>query len=237
MDFSFNNLVKLFRESKKSQNKFFQEIGISTATMRTCDPKGRGSKPMLEQMQKVANHYGKSVLSLYDLSELDAEYIVENWDQIFNLLTPNEIESNAKVLNEESLVSPYVGNAAANPMGKENPIDLEYDLGEYGQHDMQVMKRFFDPNGIWVMVEGDSMEPTLHNGEYVYVSPNRQIEPGKIGFFRINDKTLIKRLYRVEGSNNIILKSDNPKYKPIIITKHVDFQQSGLIVQAARILE
>lgn len=235
MKFSFDKLDNLLKTSKIPPTKILRDLGLSSGMIGQW--RAKRCQPKIEALEKITNYINKSMLGCYELSMLDAEFIASNLQEIFNLLTPNEIESNARVLDEESLAAPYVGNAAANPMGKENPIDLEYDLGEYGQHDMQVMKRFFDPNGIWVMVEGDSMEPTLHNGEYVYVSPNRQIEPGKIGFFRINDKTLIKRLYRVEGSNNIILKSDNPKYKPIIITKHVDFQQSGLIVQAARILE
>jgi phage repressor protein C with HTH and peptisase S24 domain len=230
MKFFLEKVDNLLKESGKSQSKFFEDSGLSKGNYAHW----KKSSAKLEQLQQLANFYGKSVLSFYDLNDLDAEFITSNWQDVLNLLVKSEIEENGTILDDESLEAPYVGDAAANPKGKDNPVDLEYDLGEYGQHNMQTMKRFYDPNGVWVRVDGDSMEPTLHDGEYVYVSPNRQIEPGRICFFRVNDKTLIKRYIKIE--DKIVLKSDNPKYKSITITAKDDLQQSGLVVQAARVL-
>ncbi len=232
MKFSFDKLDSLLKSNKIPQTKILRDLKLSSGMIGQW--KAKRCQPKIEALEKITSHLKSSVLNCYDLSPLDAEYIVSSWLDILNLLPQNEIEANGTILDDESRESPYVGDAAANPKGKDNPVDLEYDLGEYGQHNMQTMKRFYDPNGVWVRVDGDSMEPTLHDGEYVYVSPNRQIEPGRICFFRVNDKTLIKRYIKIE--DKIVLKSDNPKYKSITITAKDDLQQSGLVVQAARVL-
>ena len=233
MQFYFDKLEKMLKESNIPQTKILRDLGLSSGMIAQWRS-GR-CFPKMEALEKIASYLNRSQLSCYGLNSIDAEFIISNWVDILNLLTESKMESNATVQDEVSLEAPYVGDAAANPSGKDNPVDLEYDLGEYGQHNMQIMKRFYDPNGVWVRVDGDSMEPTLHDGEYVYVSPNRQIEQGRIGFFRINDKTLIKRYIKID--DKIVLKSDNPKYKPITITIKDDLQQSGLVVQAARVLE
>ena len=234
MKFFLEKVDNLLKESGKSQSKFFEDSGLSKGNYAHW----KKNPAKLEQLQQLSNFYNQSVLSFYELNELDAGFIAEHWQEIFNLLDSSHLESNAIVLEDEGqLHAPYVGDAAANPAGLDSPPDLEYDLGEYGQHEMQVMKRVYDPNGVWVRVQGDSMEPTLHDGEYVYISPNRQIEQGRVGFFRINDKTLIKRLYRVQGASAVILKSDNPKFKPVIIKDTDDFQHAGAVMQVARLVE
>lgn len=230
MKFFLEKVDNLLKESGKSQSKFFEDSGLSKGNYAHW----KKNPAKLEQLQQLSNFYNQSVLSFYELNELDAEYLVSHRNDVFNILSQREIEENGIVMEESTLTAPYVGDAAANPAGLDNPPDLEYDLGEYGEHQVHVPKRFFDENGIFVKVQGDSMEPTLHEGELVYVSPNRRIENGQVGFFRVDDKTLIKRLYRVAGSETIILKSDNEAHKPIVISDKGSIQHSGLVLEAVR---
>jgi phage repressor protein C with HTH and peptisase S24 domain len=69
-----------------------------------------------------------------------------------------------------------------------------------------------------IQVRGDSMEPTLHDGDFLvfkpYVGDGSDIPNGKIVVVRnIGGELIVKRLTRVNGS--IVLTSDNPKHPPI----------------------
>ena len=64
-----------------------------------------------------------------------------------------------------------------------------------------------------VVVRGESMEPALHDGEYVLVDPDRDQRPNDIYLVRYDGETAIKRL-RIEGEM-LVLVSDNPAYQDI----------------------
>ena len=58
-------------------------------------------------------------------------------------------------------------------------------------------------------VSGDSMEPTFHDGDKIYVSKQDAIDVGEIGIFIINGDAYVKEL----GTGKLI--SHNEKYRPI----------------------
>lgn len=60
-----------------------------------------------------------------------------------------------------------------------------------------------------IPISGDSMEPTFHSGDYVFVSKQDSVEKGEIGIFIINGEVFIKEL------GNRCLISHNRSYKPI----------------------
>lgn len=60
-----------------------------------------------------------------------------------------------------------------------------------------------------IPISGDSMEPTFHSGDYVFVSKQDSVEKGEIGIFIINGEVFIKEL------GNRCLISHNGSYKPI----------------------
>jgi phage repressor protein C with HTH and peptisase S24 domain len=69
-----------------------------------------------------------------------------------------------------------------------------------------------------VKVHGDSMEPTLQDGDYViakyYFNGATDIPNGKVVIIRDdNGELYIKKLYK--GKNGIVFISDNPNYEPL----------------------
>ncbi len=64
-----------------------------------------------------------------------------------------------------------------------------------------------------IRVNGDSMEPTYHDGELVLVSHAASVRPGEIGVFICGDTGYIKE-YREDG-----LHSHNPAYATITFTE------------------
>jgi phage repressor protein C with HTH and peptisase S24 domain len=106
---------------------------------------------------------------------------------------------------------PIVGRAGAE--FPENPTDMEV-IGL-----IFTTKETSQQGGKFAAeVRGDSMEPTLHDGDFVvfkpYVGDGSDIPNGKIVVVRNHSGELIvKRLIKV--NDLIVLTSDNPKYPPI----------------------
>lgn len=77
-------------------------------------------------------------------------------------------------------------------------------------------------------VNGDSMEPTFHNGEYVFVKKQLDIFSGKIGVAILNGEAFLKRIWFENG--DVKLESLNKKYKDIIVTENDEFRIIGKVV-------
>ena len=67
-----------------------------------------------------------------------------------------------------------------------------------------------------IRIAGDSMEPTISNGSYVFIHAQPELQNGQIGVFMLHgDEAVCKRYH--QGRDAIRLVSDNPKYEPILI--------------------
>ncbi len=65
-----------------------------------------------------------------------------------------------------------------------------------------------------VKVVGDSMSPTLNDGDYIVTIKPRSVRPGFIYVINHSDLgRIVKRLERIEN-NRYFLKGDNPKSTP-----------------------
>lgn len=73
-------------------------------------------------------------------------------------------------------------------------------------------------------IAGDSMEPTLSNGDVVYVQHTNQLEIGDIGVFYLDGQNFIKEY----GGDELI--SHNPEYAPIQISEFSTFVIQGKVL-------
>lgn len=69
-----------------------------------------------------------------------------------------------------------------------------------------------------VRIAGDSMEPTIHDGDYVFVRRQSDLHNGEVGVFMLHDESVCKRFYSTK--DGVRLESDNAKYEPIVIKKN-----------------
>ncbi|TFI67836.1 hypothetical protein CKN63_03280 [Carnobacterium divergens] len=100
---------------------------------------------------------------------------------------------------------PIVGKSAANP-----------SILEYG--DVNVEQGSFEhiPEGAdcAILIQGDSMEPLIKDGEIVFYRRQEDIENGEIAIVEINgDGVTCKKVYFNVEEETIILKSINEKYQ------------------------
>ena len=75
-----------------------------------------------------------------------------------------------------------------------------------------------------ISVGGDSMEPTYHDGDKVFVEKCDAIEVGEVGIFVLNGEVYIKEL------GNKCLISHNEKYKPIRIGENDSVYCYGRVI-------
>jgi DNA polymerase V len=80
----------------------------------------------------------------------------------------------------------------------------------------------------YVRVEGDSMEPKIHDGELLVVDRMEETKDGDVVVARIGCEFMVKRLH-TEADGGIWLLSENEKYAPIEITEGMDFEVWGKV--------
>lgn len=117
-------------------------------------------------------------------------------------------ESNAKIIETETI--PVVSRAGAGFPESVQEWDILYEI--------PVPKGSYKKGAFGVEVKGDSMMPTLEEGDIVICYPAidvSSIPSGKIVVVATEEGDLIvKRLKRI--NNKILLTSDNPTYEPVV---------------------
>ena len=84
--------------------------------------------------------------------------------------------------------------------------------------EMGVLPSSIVPNGAneLVQITGDSMEPIIKKGSEVYLRYQPTVEDGEIAIVRVEDEGVTCK-YLFRDGENIILKSENPKYDDIVV--------------------
>lgn len=133
-------------------------------------------------------------------------------------------EYSASKKDESTLLIPMTNMKLSAGKGWDWESDEIY-TGELLPVPMKIARRFDEKSLIAATVKGDSMEPTLHDGEPVaYV---KEFENGDgIYALAILDDVYIKRLSIDKLKKEITIISDNPKYP----TKTYPMDQEGLQV-------
>ena len=73
---------------------------------------------------------------------------------------------------------------------------------------------------------GDSMEPKIHNGDYVIFERTPTLSSGSVGSFALNGEYYCKRFKQLPDGS-MWLFSENPQYDPILIRPEDDFRVLG----------
>ena len=124
-----------------------------------------------------------------------------------------------------TVILPVYGKASAG----NGYINLDQEIYYF-----PIKKGNFSDRSFLVEINGNSMEPTLEDGDYALVDPdNIDYVKNKIYVVTYNDESFIKRMV-VDGKSKIVmLKSDNPEYEDILITKdmQVYLKIEGRVIQ------
>ena len=79
-----------------------------------------------------------------------------------------------------------------------------------------------------VPVNGDSMEPEYHDGDYIFIESTVNLNDGEIGVFELYGDTYVKQL--ILEDDHAYLHSLNKKYKDMLVDADSDFRVLGRVV-------
>jgi DNA polymerase V len=102
-------------------------------------------------------------------------------------------------------------------------------IEKYQSLDSQFIKNKFST--FFFEAAGDSMEPTIYEKQILVVDRSIKDFHNKVCVVALEDKLICKRVYYKD--DRIILKSDNPKYKDIIIENNESLQLWGVVIAVA----
>ncbi|MDO8180712.1 helix-turn-helix domain-containing protein [Lactiplantibacillus plantarum] len=131
---------------------------------------------------------------------------------VYNYADNQLKEQNGKVVN-----LPLVGKSAANP------TELTYGDVEIEHDDFTEVPHGADTA---IRIQGDSMEPLIHDGQIIFYHQQEEVENGEIAIVEIDgDGVTCKQIYYDYTSDEVILRSINKKYEP----RHVKDDQVRII--------
>ncbi|MGE4537633.1 MAG: helix-turn-helix transcriptional regulator [Desulfovibrio sp.] len=124
----------------------------------------------------------------------------------------------------------------AVPICGEGGLETDEEFIGWYSFRWEFLKRRGSPDSMRLYLpKGDSMEPTIKEGDMVLVDTSQTTPTtGQLALVRVDKDLMIKRVERVPGK--VILMSDNSKYSPIEITPDNEDQAQiyGRMVWACR---
>ncbi len=188
-------------------------------------------------LKTVSNEDLELVISLHQLSTKQKSIIVGKIYEYEELnkkeASIKSIETSSKILQMPTL---EVAEPPATTTLKVYAQKASAGIGQYMIDDVGVVEREFQTNTITqkadhaIIIDGDSMYPTINNGEYVFIKEQQTIDDGEVGIFVYDDNVYCKRLHIDRKNKQLILKSDNTEYKDIIIKNFSDLRTIGKVI-------
>lgn len=194
---SFGNLLKEIRKEKKdSLRKLAEKIDMHFSYIDKIE---KGITP-------PSKTFIEKIITIYPDSKniLMTTYLKES------LPISLQTHDSAKVITNDNILNlPVYGKVSA---GRGY---INFDSPDYT---MPIAKGAFSRRSFFVEVSGDSMSPTIEDGEFALVDPDeKEYIKNKIYVVTYDGESFIKRLEFKNKLNIVTLKSDNPEYEDIDI--------------------
>lgn len=229
----FKERLKLKRkELKLTQSQLGKMIGVSDVTIANYENgKREPNVLMIKKLSKALNTNGDYLLGLDNkgyktpipLTDDEKDIIVSyrELDKHSKSLIKHIInfEKNKKPLNDKlSNVSElniiklkvYEQKASAG-LGRSLLHTIPFEIKEYKENNITKKADHV------ILIDGDSMSPTIKNGQEIFVKEQTTINNNEIGVFIYDDVVYCKRLCLDYENKKVVLKSDNKEYKDIYV--------------------
>lgn len=234
---SFGDRVKQYREAKGyTQAQLAGFIGVAKTTITGYE---RGNRaPDVDKIKKLATALGVTGDDLLDtgispqkspLVSSGALQIARDYDKLDSWgqralrdLADNELARCTEQAHTAALEAPdnvvYITNWFPMPMS----AGTGQPAGDDEPEELELSKR--PPRGTTYIapISGNSMEPTFHDGDRLFIRATMDIKPGQIGVFYMDGQQWVKEL------GDGVLVSHNPDYAPIPMRD--DIRCEGLVL-------
>lgn len=201
-----NQIRKIRRDKDITLEGLAEATGISTSHLSRMEAGKRGVN--LEQVIRIARALG------VEPEEISDEFDPNDLEQAKSLpVFPNEGGTKGDIPNFNIHAGMGPGGALSVLKNNEGEVYSDYSDGFWSFPDAvkagwQRMGKVFA-----LPVVGDSMEPTLPNGSFVFIDTTHIVpSPEDIYALDYGDGLMIKRLKMVPRSDKILVMSDNDRY-------------------------
>lgn len=227
-----DKLKQLRKKRGITAELFAQDIGVPLSTYTKWE--FGSASPRYDKLLRIADYYGVSTDYLLgrtdkpessDLSDILKEMQFDASARAiicaFAELGEDQRTEFIKTLKQLSHSEPEIRETAVRWFEKLSVHKVSagagYDLtdGDLWQRARLADCPELDSADFAVEVDGDSMEPTISDGEIVLVKAEAEVEEGEIGLFIYDGSGYVKE----RGAEGLI--SHNPDYAPIIPTSDV----------------
>lgn len=219
---SIGQRIRNLREMKNmTQTELSQSLGMKTYTTvskwESDDnfPKGRDLKK-LSELFGVSSDYLLGLNTNKNVSSIETIYNQlekPRQTKVYNFAEQQLEEQNSNVVHfpkKEKL--PTIKNSASAA----NPTELVYGDTVVEEEEFERVPSSAD---FAVPIIGDSMEPVIRNGQFVFVKEQPDVEDGEIAIVELDgDGVTCKEVFKDYENQSIILRSINELYEDRVVS-------------------
>ena len=175
------------------------------------------TEPNLQNLIKFAQYFDVSIDWLAGLSNIKESYITpNNILKLYNNLSDSKKKEAYRYLNYlKSSPFDFVIKDTIKILGQ-TAAGKPIEYGDSYAQDIDDVSNIPENADYALVVNGDSMEPLIKNGQLIYVRETPDVENGEIAVVEIDGAVTCKKVYK--WSDHIELQSINTAYEPMIIT-------------------
>ncbi len=213
-------LTRLKDERSMSLSELARKVGMAKSALSRYFNKTREFP--LNRVEDFAKALGVSSEYILGFSEEVKNDITTIYNKL-NETRQTNVYTFAEEQLEEQTDDELYSNIVEFPNGRSTAAGSPLDgTSEDGQlQSMLVMDRELIPDNAdeLITVAGNSMEPTLMEGQQVFIRYQPYVEKGEIAIVAIEDEGVTcKRVYFNDSKEEIILESDNDDYEDMIFS-------------------
>lgn len=188
----FSERLKTLRTNKGwSQQRLAEALELSKSSVNMYE---RGERePSFETLETIADIFNVDMNYLYGKSDVKNSAI----------LVPSPIPPGFQPMPEMELV-PLVGRIACG-----EPITAEENVERMVSVPVEWHATFT------LICEGDSMSPSIQDGDLVAIRKQPDVEQGQIAAVRIEGEATLKRVYKYP--DRLVLQPENTDFAPIVL--------------------
>ena len=226
--------IKKYRNIKgMTQQDLADALGESSGRVIYNWEKGIG-RPDCDKLAKLCDLLGVSADELIGCKSMAQRPTATEWN---TLQKYRALDEHAKEVVDYLIDSEYKRVTALTRKPKPRMLTVDWfstmpaSAGTGNFLDSGLAEKLYVPESaeaeqadFVISVSGDSMEPTYHDGDKVFVEKCDSVDVGEVGIFILNGEAYIKE----RGNNKLI--SHNEKYTPIPLTENDSVYCCGRVI-------
>ena len=231
---AFPEMVKYFRLQKNlTMEELAKKLGKAKSSISKWESGERS--PKIYEIEEIAEFFGvEPNVMMFGFGKVKSTSTTKQiLDSVFSKLEEPRQDKVVAYAKSELDEQNKVTEIADYQIEKEYPYyddAVSAGTGQYigtSQRETITLPVEFDADYV-VPVNGDSMEPEYHDGDYIFIESTVNLNDGEIGVFELYGDTYVKQL--ILEDDHAYLHSLNKKYKDMLVDADSDFRVLGRVV-------